>query len=83
MISQNVILWICVVAVLGIGAYNYHKDTKKTKPTSLKKTKIIHLEHNGKYACNEAIKPTKEKLTEDWKNVTCKNCRNVKFYTAT
>lgn len=44
------------------------------------KEEIIHFEHNGKYPCNENIKPKKEKMSKDWKEVTCKNCKKVNFY---
>jgi len=78
---NQIVLWICILAVFGIGGYQFYRDNKKMKQKKkLTPSKIIHYEHNGRYACNEAVKPTKEKLSEDWDNVTCKNCRNVKFY---
>ncbi len=30
------------------------------------------------YLCNQAVKPTKEKMNMHWKHVTCKNCLKQK-----
>lgn len=80
MLSPTVISWIIVVLVLGFGGFIIYRDLKKPLPKQKMKSKIIHYSHNEKYACNEAIEPTEEKLSEDWKKVTCKNCQNTKFY---
>ncbi len=80
MLSPTVITWIVIVFVFGLGGWRIYKDCKKMEKENKKKTKIIHYNHNGRYACNEAIGTTKEKLTEDWKKVTCKNCPKAKFY---
>lgn len=81
MISPTLITWIVVIVVFGIVGLGFYLDNKeinqKKKP---RPSKIIHFNHNGRYACNEAIPITKEKLTEDWEKVTCKNCPRVKFY---
>lgn len=45
-----------------------------------KETKI-HFNHRKRYACNWAVEPRKEKMTKDWKKVTCKNCKKVNFFT--
>ena len=41
------------------------------------KKAIIHFVRNGKYLCNQAAKPTKEKSTRERKKVTCKNCKVI------
>ena len=82
MLNNTLILWICVVIVFGIGGCQFYRDNKALKnQKKFKPSSIIHYEHNGKYACNEAIKPVENKLSEDWLKVTCKNCHNTKFYT--
>ena len=71
-----------MVIVFGVGGYQFYKDNKKLgSQKKFKPSSIVHYEHNGRYACNDSIKPVKEKLTEDWLNVTCRNCHNTKFYT--
>lgn len=76
------IIWICVVIVFSVGGYQFYKDNKEIKAQKkFKPSAIIHYEHNGKYACNDSIETVKSKLSEDWLDVTCKNCHNTKFYT--
>ena len=82
MISKTLIFWLCVLLVFGIGGLQFYKDNKKIKSKKkFKPSQIIHYNNNGRYACNDSIEPVEEKLTEDWLDVTCKNCHNTKFYT--
>jgi hypothetical protein len=37
--------------------------------------KIMHMNFKGRYMCNQACCITKEKLTRQTNEVTCKNCR--------
>lgn len=45
--------------------------------------KTIHLKHNEKYACNWAVNPQEEKMSEDPDKVTCKNCQRINFHYST
>ncbi len=79
--NSSLILWICVLVVFGVGGYQFYRDNKKIKSKKkIKPSSIVHYVHNGRYACNDSIEPVESKLSEDWDDVTCKNCRNTKFY---
>lgn len=82
MVSPTLITWIVIVIVFGIAGISFYLENKKIKQRieRRKVSGIIHFNHNEKYACNEARKPVKEKMTEDWDKVTCNNCLRVKFY---
>lgn len=30
------------------------------------------------YLCNQAVSPSKDKMTKDWRKITCKNCLKQK-----
>lgn len=36
-----------------------------------------HYRVDNKYLCNSNIKPKKETATEEFKEVTCKNCKKI------
>ena len=48
---------------------------EKPKETNKYEIGIVHLDHNGFYACNEAVNPNPNKISRDWDKVTCDNCR--------
>ena len=35
----------------------------------------IHYNDKGKYKCNPKVLPNKERMTKDWLDVSCVNCR--------
>ena len=76
----GVITGIVIVVIVAICIWSFNRDVRNMEKKNKKTTEIIHFDHNGRYACNEAVAPTKEKLTENWNEVTCKNCPKVKFY---
>ena len=39
---------------------------------------IIGDKNKGKYACNGAVEPSLEKIANNAKEITCKNC--IRFY---
>ena len=51
---------------------------KKKKVVAKKRVPKIHKESKGKYLCNQAVNPSKERMSRQWKNVTCQNCLKQK-----
>lgn len=51
---------------------------KRKQKASKKRVPKIHKNDKGKYLCNHAVKPTKDRMAREWKKVTCQNCLTQK-----
>jgi hypothetical protein len=54
---------------------SHYKSPEELEKTKQKYLGNIHLDINGKYACNPSITANKDKLTKDKSKVTCSNCK--------
>lgn len=63
---------------LGEDSVELFKEKKVSKPkkkvVSKKRVPKIHKESKGRYLCNGAVTPTKERMSRTWDKVTCNNC---------
>lgn len=50
------------------------KVSKPKKKVAKKRVPKIHKESKGKYLCNQAVKPNKERMSRTWNKVTCQTC---------
>ena len=68
-----------------LAAYMSYKKLKRENPNRQREERkkeidkyeigIIHLNHNGKYACNEKTTVNQNKLSKDWEKINCDNCK--------
>lgn len=63
---------------IGGDSVELFKEKKVSKPkrkvVSKKRVPKVHKDHKGKYLCNQAVKPTKERLSRTWDKVDCQKC---------
>jgi len=57
-----------------VDLFKEKKVSKPKKKVSKKRVPKIHKEYRGKYLCNQAVKPTKERLSRTWNKVDCQKC---------
>jgi len=53
-------------------------EVKKRTPVKKKRVPKIHKNFKNMYLCNQAVKPSKDRMAREWKKVTCENCLKQK-----